>query len=846
MIAFLSWYLLVSLVGLVTFPLAFRLLPGLPGRGYAFSRILGLLLWGYAHWLLSSLGFLPNDLGGILFVLLLLIGAGAWTWKRLEAGALRAWWDERRRMVWTVEVLFLAAFGLWTLVRAANPAIFGTEKPMELAFINAILRSPAYPPNDPWLAGYAISYYYFGYAQMAMLARLTNVAAGVAFNLAVAVVFALSALGAYGVLYDLLAATRRPQEKSPSRRGTSEVRSLRNWLAALLGPFLALLLGNAEGFLELLHARGLFWRPDGSGGLTSSFWTWLDMQELSRPPAQPFRWLPRDFGTGSWWWWRASRVVQDYDLAGGWREVIDEFPFFSFLLADLHPHVLAIPCAFLGVALALNLFLGGAGGQMRLGRLRLWLSGRAFLLAAVALGGLAFLNTWDFPIYVALFCGTYVLVRVRQAGWGWARLGDFLALGLALGVAGFLLYLPFYIGFASQAGGLLPNLVYPTRGAHLWVMFGLFFLPLLAYLFFLWRQEPDRGRLLRGLWVALGVGVGGFLLAVLLGVAIVSLPLLGNLSLPGAAGFSFAEIQNFYLDSIAARGQVGTLFQQALIRRLVAPGGWLTLGALLALTLGLLWPRAERVDHDGSSGQAGTPAITPFVLLLILFATLLVLGPEFFYLRDQFGWRINTIFKFYYQAWLLWSVAVAYGVLSLLRQLGGRQLALARLGFLMLLIVGLAYPVFSLWDKTRGFRPPEGLALDGTRQGHYLNPDDAAAVDWLNQAPFGYLVEAVGDSYSQYARISAHTGLPTLLGWPGHESQWRGGAREMGTRQGDIEHLYSTRDWTEARRVLERYNVRYVYIGPLERATYGVSEVKFQRFMQPVYRQGAVTIYELP
>lgn len=112
--------------------------------------------------------------------------------------------------------------------------------------------------------------------------------------------------------------------------------------------------------LEVLHRLGLFWsRDSNTGTFTSPFWSWLDMKELSQPPVEPFGWFPDRY----LWWWRASRVIQDYDIVGGFREVIDEFPFFSFLLGDLHPHVLAIPFGLLAVSVALNIFRGGWKGR---------------------------------------------------------------------------------------------------------------------------------------------------------------------------------------------------------------------------------------------------------------------------------------------------------------------------------------------------------------------------------------------------------------------------------------------------------------------------------------------------
>jgi uncharacterized membrane protein len=125
-------------------------------------------------------------------------------------------------------------------------------------------------------------------------------------------------------------------------------------------------------------------------------------------------------------------------------------------------------------------------------------------------------------------------------------------------------------------------------------------------------------------------------------------------------------------------------------------------------------------------------------------------------------------------------------------------------------------------------------------------PDEVSAIRWLSQAPLGTMVEAVGGSYSQYARISTLSGMPTVLGWPGHEGQWRGGGKEIGSREKDIERLYRTADWREARDILQMYGIRYIYVGNLERSTYRVDEIKFQSYLKPVYQNNSVTIYGVP
>jgi uncharacterized membrane protein len=175
MLSFLVWYLLVSALGWLTFPLAFRLFPALADRGYCLARALGMLVWGYAFWLMASLGIIQNNGGGLLLGMVVLAAVSVSGLSRRETRALLGSWIKANgRLIVMVEALFFLAFAFLAFVSAGSPEIVGTEKPMELAFINAILHSPAFPPHDPWLSGYAISYYYFGYVMTAMLAKVTG------------------------------------------------------------------------------------------------------------------------------------------------------------------------------------------------------------------------------------------------------------------------------------------------------------------------------------------------------------------------------------------------------------------------------------------------------------------------------------------------------------------------------------------------------------------------------------------------------------------------------------------------------------------------------------------------
>jgi YYY domain-containing protein len=224
------------------------------------------------------------------------------------------------------------------------------------------------------------------------------------------------------------------------------------------------------------------------------------------------------------------------------------------------------------------------------------------------------------------------------------------------------------------------------------------------------------------------------------------------------------------------------------------------------------------------------------------------LSVEFFYLIDVFRARMNTIFKFYFQAWVLMAIASAFAVFWLSR--GKSWLRFAFLaGFWLLLAMGMVYPVLGNISRAGNFDHPPNL--DGTAYLAEGQADDYAAIAWLNENVEGapIILEAPGKGGSSYVyegRVSALTGLPTLLGWAGHENQWRGNYEIQQTREPDIETIYNSMDPQVALPLLEKYDVTYVYVGPLERSKYDPRALeKFERFLEVVYQQGGVTIYRM-
>ena len=850
----LRWYLVVQAFGLAALPLCLRLFRHLPDRGYGVSKPLGLLLAGWVFWMLVTLGWMHNTAGGVVLALVIVAVAG-FALYLTNRPAAQSDTNLSWRTILVTEFVFTLAFVAWCVVRAHMPRIetAGGEKWMEIAFLRAILRSGTFPPHDPWLSGFAISYYYFGYVIMAMVTRLAGVSPSIAFNLGIATLFALTCAGAFSLVYNLVAVTRehiRPVDELTDRSKWSSI------LSGLLGPLLVVLMGNLEGLMEVLYARGI-----GS----EAFWRWVDIRALAqKPPAlAEGSWIPERF----FWWWQASRVIRDYSPAGDHVEVIDEFPAFSFLLGDMHPHVLALPFVLLAIALALNLYLHVARSRPResfeldfRSLLSAWpFEGWEVFVYAICLGGLGFLNTWDFPIYLFVVTAAYLLAHLgdmRGRGRFTFYALRFGLLFLSLLLLGFLLYQPFWRGFQSQVGGIVPNFINGTRLPQFLLMFGPLLFIVTAFVVVQARLGGVQlGKLVK--WTLIVTVSIIIVMALVLGLIAV-LVRTGVIEPYGVAAYVDAWLRRQPLPELEGETpnvltfiRLRVLIDPELLgpspsmpagsiigRAILASPVWVALGlvALLVAIALTLW-RAAKAGRSlaGASG---------FVLLLLITGVLLVLGVEFVYIKDQFGVRMNTVFKFYFQAWILWGIGGAYVLARFIRRGGiGRAIVVALAT--VLICAGLIYPALAIPE--RADEQGDEVTLDGAAYLAKSRAADYAAISWLNEyvgdAPV--ILETPGGGYAYEGRVSAHTGLPTVLGWAGHEHQWRGTYDEQSRRQEDIKTLYSSVNQEEVLTLLDKYDIRYVYIGPLEREQYPVEGLsKFADLMDTVYDSGGVVIYK--
>jgi YYY domain-containing protein len=794
MLEVVSWYIAIQALGILAFPAAFVLFKRLPDRGFTLAKPAGMVFFAYILWVLGLTHIAPNTQLTIIVILVVAAIPSIYLFVR-NLDQIVDFARENWAVLVVAEALFIGFFLAWLAIVSEVPAINHTEKPMDLGFMNAVLQSRFFPVEDPWLSGNNISYYYFGHFMMAFLAQLSGVASSVGYNLGLSLIPALVAAGAFGLVYNLV------------RLSGGSLRAGLVFGAA--GPALILLAGNLEGIMEFVNLRG--WGTDG-------FWEWVGIKGLTGAETGSGA-----FPDSAWWWFRSTRVIDTLAGSQSLDYTITEFPFFSFILGDLHPHVTNLPFVLLGLGLTLNLFLS----EERLGLD--WLRNNLLEAAAAALfiGSLAFINIWDFPVIAAIF-GAAVLIKaygdfegyLAEAARGAAAV---IAPVLILAVA---LFIPFYMDFDAATSGILPLRDVNTRPFLLFLVMGPLILLAISFLI---RQITKLSR-----------PSDSDSSAAVLVMIVVATPFL----IWVGTAFIVTWIDD---GTSAAFGEIGG---RAI---LVVPGL-----ALVGLA-GFSALQRTRLDN----GMA-----TAFPLLLAGMAFYLLVGAELFYVVDQFGGgfrRMNTVFKTYYQAWLLLGIVGAYGLYYLwsLRpaaedffgagtEVFDRILGAGRKAWtgaaVVLLVASLYYPVGATLDRTGVFQEGHTTGdntLDGLAFLKQNSPGEYAAIEWLrDDAAWGRMVEAVGDDYSDFARISSSTGLPTVLGWIGHELQWRSSS-SLGSREDDVRTIFSSDDSDEVRRLLDSYEVRYVYLGSRERRTYGGENLADFDFLRTAREWDGVIVYEM-
>ncbi len=832
--ALVVWISLLVLLQVAGWPLAAIAFRGFGDAGWGFARLIALLIAGYIVWIGASLhifAFRAVWSGAALLALLVAGWAVRLRWRRGRTAWLVR--PEQRRAAFAGEGIFWLVFGLFLLYRYLNPdawhPIWGGEKPMEFAHLNATLRSASFPPYDPWYAGGYINYYYYGLYLVAFCVKLTGIPSEIAFNLAQPTVIALLASGGYS-----LAATLG-RALSGWRRGAIP--------AGALGVLFLVGIGNLDGFFRWLL------RPDGSGD-AFQYWTWAGSRTIS--------------------------------------SAITEFPYFTALYADLHAHVVALPITLL--ALAAGYALARNARQFALvvaspGRHAVPVAAVAarFGLLVLAVGSLTATNAWDVPTYGALGVVALFMASAHIRPWP-RRLAVWVASSALLGGLAYLLFLPFLRHYVALFGSLATT----REPTDFWQfadhLGGLLMIAGLGLVVLLVSRRRDAPQMLQQPFLPLLVLAALLLARGLVGTTSPALAETLTAGVVAAAGLTLGLV------AWLGAGQRDRLVGQLTLTRLglliaagvasiVIPDGRIVLGLLLLFAAAALavWL------HGRSPAER-------FLGLMIGTAAAVGAGIEVVFLADDLqgsNWeRMNTIFKFYNQLWILLAVSAAalvarmlavaalgpgpalvtavsrHRVLGLVRQplvlsrdAGANAAAStvapveadrmwARAGLAvtgMVIIASLFYPLLATSPRLhQRFTPSLGSAtlngLDWMRYGTIRTETDREgtsdevsfqgdlkAIAWFNDRVDGSPViaeAAIGPYRGNGSRISNATGLPAVLGWDRHERQQRY-PEGIGQRMRDVRQLYDSPDPATKLEVLRRYDVAYVVVGDVERESRG-------------------------
>ncbi len=898
-LAVLIWYVVITGLGWIGFVLWFSLIPGLPDRGYGLGRIFGWLSVTWLTWMLASLRAVPWSTGGAWMSVLALAGlAAVLGWPRRTE--LVAWLRQQRRHVLLVEGLFLSLFLIFLLIRWGNPDLwhpaYGGEKPMDLSYFNAVLRSASFPPFDPWFAGGFINYYYFGFVIAALPVRLLGMPSTLAYNLILPTLFAVAGTAAFSAAYNLLA-PHRETASPPAAQPPTLWSILRAWprvsatevLEAMTGVFAMpsenrmIWQARLAGIAAMLLAVGL-------GNLDQIRTLLWGLAELGAgEPAYATRLLPaaRDLWRGltltvtqnqlppvglGEWYWNATRVIPvPLNAQGVPLEVgpITEFPFFTFLYADLHAHLLALPITLLALSWGISQARAAAQAQaaLRLPRVGGFVN---MLVGALVIGALRPTNTWDWLTYLALGSALLMIAHAVRRSDHPALIGAGTGAALAIAAASGALSIG-SAALSDASTGAAGSEIFLAAVAAL-IGFGIGFAA--GLLLARGRAqslpgEPSAPPLVRS-WVTLLGAITQiallagltmllylpFILNYRLGYSTVipwtgsTTPLWAYLDILGLFLFVICswmavESANWWMARAQSASPRQRVLAALLLLALVAVFSSLAASrypvAAVALPL-ILWSLALFIRRDQTVEKR-------VVLTMLIVALALTLIVEVFVLQGDIS-RMNTVFKFYLQVWVLLAVTAgaALGWLWPAVQQARRRIRLPWLTAAgMLVFLAALYPIMATRAKVQDrWAPAAPKTLDGMAYmlfaERYENgvtfslAPDYHMLRWLQEHITGapITLEAQTVEYQWGSRVAVYTGLPTVLGWNWHQRQQRPPqSEEIWERAADIQEAYNTTDIAYARQILDRYQVELIIVGDLERAYYNAEGLgKFAHMAQ--------------
>lgn len=619
--------------------------------------------------------------------------------------------------IFTGESLFLFALCFWTYLRGFNPRIEGLEKFMDYGFLNSVLRSEYVPPKDMWFAGGNINYYYFGHYISAFITRLSGIKTEIAYNIMMAALFAFCMALSFVIAANLL--------KGFGIKKKAQI------IGGIISAFLVSLGGNLHsffyGFLSKFTEEGdKYWFPDAT-------------RYIGYNPET------RD-------------------------KTIHEFPVYSFVVSDLHAHV--INMVFVLSLLALLIAVFRKLQKRRPDNFdRLNIISEAFIPELLLLGLLTGIfqmsNYWDYPIYLTVTLFTLFCAGIRQYGYNKTMINiSFIRFFIVL-ASSIVFALPFNMAFDNMAGGIrftedrtLPHQFFVLWGYQL----------TLTIIFFIYILYTE---------------------------------------------------QNIKLKREYSKKRQKIRSEMTLIARI-----------------------QNVLDKN--------PIEDVFAVILCVSAIGLLIIPEIVYVKDIYSAehkRANTMFKLTYQAFIMFGLAAGYIFIRIRRQSHRNwRITAAKIIAIIMIALPMIYPFYAIPSWYRHLDPERYEGLDGLAFMKKEHPDDYDLVIWLRENVQGQpaILEANGDSYSYYGRISMSTGLPTIQGWYVHEWLWRNDFNIVNERVEEVKTVYESVDIDMTRKILGKYQIKYIVIGQPERDSFPeLNEEKLLALGNVVFERPEVKLIEI-
>ena len=690
--SFLQWWITILVLGIGFYPLTSKIFDTFSDKGWIFSKVLGIAISGFMAFILIACGLAKFTTAFVLGCSLILIALcwGVFLYCGKKKGQSFSTKREKEidfDLVLLEEVLFLALFLLWTYFAGCRPEAYGTEKFMDYGFMAAMMRDETLPARDIWYSSGTINYYYGGQYFAVFLTKLSFTRINESYNIMRTMVAAFAFVLPFNMVYHLL----------KDRKKKAEKKKVLPIVGGLLSGAAVSLAGNIHYVLY-----GLF----GS------------VFKLS--------------GYEDYWFPSSTRYIGHNPQTND--QCIHEFPSYSFVLGDLHAHVVNIMfvLCFLGILYAWfrkkekeyallpteKGYFPKEGWKSILKEAHIWLLG-------LFLAMFQFTNYWDFVIYmtVALIAMGLFFFRFKKKG----RFTAVLVRAVIMIGVGTIAAIPFNMTFQSMAQG-------------------------------------------------------------------------------------FALAQNH------------SAFYQ-----LVILWGLPVACVLMLFVFTIVKGRQKKKEVGVGNYISNMPLSDMMALLMGICAIGLVLMPELMYARDIYeeGYsRCNTMFKLTYQAFIMFGMAMIYSIIRMLADVKKMLVKIAAgiLLFFFILTCGYFPYAVNCWFGDV-FESGSYRCLDATAYLENTYAQDAKAIRWLNENVEGnpVVLEAPGDSYSNYERVSAMTGLPTVRGWHTHEWLWRNDPTDLAQKTADIQTIYTSTSTEEVIPLLKEYGVEYIFVGSCERELYADS-----------------------